>query len=71
MTTSYDNKCRQCDDGILRGEDGEETICNVCDGYGYLLTFEGHALLEFLKRRGYGEPMSPRAEEDLANMLGD
>jgi len=70
MSIKYDNKCRQCDLGVIRkGE--EESICDVCDGYGYLLTFEGHALIEFLKRRGYGDPMSPRAEEDLANMLGD
>ena len=70
MSIKYDNKCRQCDNGMIH-RDEEESICDVCDGYGYLLTFEGLALLEFLQRRGYGEPMSPRVEEDLANMLGD
>jgi len=70
VSITYDNKCRQCEDGIIRKGD-QEVICDVCEGYGYLMTFEGYALIEFLQRRGYGEPMSPHAEEDLGNMLGD
>lgn len=64
----YDNKCRQCDDGILV-QDGEETTCDVCQGYGYLLTVEGHNLVEFLKRRGFSQSMSPQAEDELRGML--
>ena len=52
MSLKYDNKCRQCDDGVIIKDKQEET-CDVCDGYGYLLTFEGLALIEFLKRRGF------------------
>lgn len=64
----YDNKCRQCDDGMLvKGED-EET-CDVCQGYGYLLTVEGHNLIEFLKRRGIAVPMSPQTEDELRGMV--
>lgn len=64
----YDSKCCQCDNGLLVRDEDEE-VCNVCDGYGYLLTAKGMELIEFLKRRGYGEPMSPRAEEELRSMI--
>jgi hypothetical protein len=60
----YDRKCRQCDDGVIVRDEQEET-CNVCDGYGHLLTGSGRLLIEFLKRRGIAVPMSPRAEEEL------
>lgn len=65
MTAKYDNPCRECNSG----EKDDGSACRTCDGYGYLMTFEGHALIEFLKRRGYGEPMSPRAEEELRGMM--
>jgi hypothetical protein len=39
MSINYDNPCRQCTDGMLV-HNGEEKVCDVCDGYGYLLTFE-------------------------------
>lgn len=68
MSIQYDNKCRQCDDGVILRDEQEET-CDVCQGYGYLMTFEGFALIEFLKRRGINVPMSPRDEDDLMNML--
>jgi len=64
----YDNKCRQCDGGVIvNGED--EEACDVCRGYGYLLTVEGHNLIEFLKRRGVHVPMSPRDEEGLRGII--
>lgn len=61
----YDTICKRC------GNVEQEEPCEHCEGYGYLLLPEGFALIEFLKRRGFAIPMSPRAEDDLANMLGD
>ena len=70
MSINYDKRCRQCDNGIIQ-KGGEESICDVCDGWGYLLTFEGFALVEFLKRRGFAQSMSPQEEDGLASMLGE
>lgn len=66
--SQYDEKCRQCSDGTITHDDEDEP-CNVCDGYGYLLTPKGHDLIEFLKRRGVNVPMSPLAEDELASMV--
>lgn len=64
----YDNKCRQCDGGVLI-HGVEETVCDVCQGYGSLLTVEGYNLIEFLKRRGIAVPMSPQTEDELRGMV--
>lgn len=68
MMLTYDNKCRECESG-LKVINGEEVTCKTCEGYGYLLTFEGFAVIEFLKRRGFAIPMSPQAEEELRGMV--
>lgn len=68
MSIQYDRKCRECDNG-MKIRDDEEEACATCEGYGYLLTSEGHDLVEFLKRRGVNFPMSPIAEDELRGML--
>lgn len=68
MSGQYDDKCKRCDNGLVTHGEEEET-CNVCDGYGYLLTPKGLDLIEFLKRRGLAFPMSPIAEEELQGTI--
>lgn len=65
MDTKYDDPCSFCDNG--EGAEGE--ACVVCKGYGSILTDEGHALIQFLSRRGFAIPMSPQAEEELRGMI--
>lgn len=68
MIIKYDNKCRECDDGI-QIHDEQEEACATCEGYGYLLTSNGYELVQFLKRRGVNFSMSPIAEDELRGMI--
>ena len=64
----YDTTCQRCNEGRVQHGD-ESELCKNCDGYGYLLTFEGRLLIEFLERRGLHIPMTPLAEEELRGVL--
>lgn len=63
--TKFDNACPRC---IGSGEIGDGP-CVHCEGYGYLLTAEGVALVGFLKRRGVAIPMSPADDTELSEMI--
>lgn len=67
MNPRYDEVCRSCGGN---GENDEGGACKTCDGYGYLVTSKGHALIVFLSRRGVAFPMSPRAEEEMPDTRG-
>ena len=43
--------------------------CKQCDGYGYLPTGNGRAVIAFLAQMGFTRPMSPRAEAELAEKI--
>lgn len=62
-----DEVCMRC---AGTGEtERDESCCAHCQGYGYHLTAKGSSLIEFLKRRGVGFPMSPQAEEELRRII--
>lgn len=65
----YDEVCSNCDEGVIPDGRGDVRICDQCEGYGYRLTPKGVDLVRFLKRRGFNQSMSPRAEEELRGVI--
>lgn len=63
----YDEICGRCAGSGSIGDD--EEACGFCEGYGYHLTDKGRDLVEFLKRRGFSQSMSPQAEDELRGMI--
>lgn len=66
MVGQYDEICGRCSG---TGVNFQEEACTFCEGWGYHLTDKGHDLVEFLKRRGFSQSMSPQAEEELRGTI--